>query len=96
MIERGVCCACAYELMKPINNEGTAVSSYGVPKSRAKDAFLADLQEGPPEAPTSWLQVGTSPPTAPDSQSTDSILGKSEHMAVTFIFFPNYVLGTEP
>lgn len=75
---------------------GLQLAATGFLKSRAKDACLADLQEGPPEAPTSWLQVGTSPPTAPDSQSTDSILGKSEHMAVTFLFFPNYVLGTEP
>lgn len=53
---------------------------------------LQTCRRDPPEATTSWLQVGTSPPTMPDSQSTESILGKS----VTFLFFPNYVLGTEP
>ena len=89
--------ACVYKLMKPINNEETAVSSYGVPEAKSKGCLSCRLAGGtPPEAPTSWLQVGTSPPTMPDSQSTESILGKSEHMAVTFSFFPNYVLGTEP
>lgn len=51
MIERGVCCACAYELMKPINNEGTAVSSYGVPKVKSKGCLSCRLAGGTPRGP---------------------------------------------
>ena len=35
--DRGVCvCVCVYKLRKPVNNEETAVSSYGVPEVNSK------------------------------------------------------------
>ena len=55
MIERGVCCACAYELMKPINNEGTAVSSYGVPKVKSKGCLSCRRDpQRPPHLGCRW------------------------------------------